>query len=301
MNPPATPLLDAALSYAERGWHVFPLVRGAKRPVIDNWEQRATTNPDRIERAWTAHDHNIGIACGPSDLVVIDLDRPKPGAMPPPAYRRPGIRDGADVLAMLCDALDQPFPADTYSVLTGSGGTHLYFANPQDVELRNTTGRLGWLIDARANGGYVVAAGSVVAGRPYTVFADTPLMRLPAWLAERLAQPAPASLSSAAPVLPRNASAYAAAALRGELDRVLNSADRQHNSALYAAASALGQLVSTGLLDRAMVEQALILAGQAVGQPLPEAAGTVRSGLESRRGTTPRPIATEQPTHRPAA
>ena len=72
------PLLSAALDYAARGWHVFPLRPGQKRPALQSdWEGRATTDPDRIRGCWEHDDYNIGIACGPSGLVVVDLDTPK--------------------------------------------------------------------------------------------------------------------------------------------------------------------------------------------------------------------------------
>jgi hypothetical protein len=152
-------LLAAALAHARRGWHVFPLRPGDKRPAVRDWETRATTDPDRIERAWTAGAFNIGIACGPSGLVVLDLDQPKAGVIAPSAWRQPGIRDGGDVLATLCEANDQPLPVETYTMRTASGGTHLYFTTPAGVQLRNSAGRLGWLIDTRAHGGYGSAPG----------------------------------------------------------------------------------------------------------------------------------------------
>jgi bifunctional DNA primase/polymerase-like protein len=200
---------------------VFPLRPGDKRPAVRNWETRATADPERITRAWTAGPFNIGIACGPSRLVVIDLDRPKPGAVPPPACRQRDVRDGGDVLAMLCEALDQPLPVDTYTVRTGSGGTHLYFTAPAGVTLRNTAGRLGWLIDTRAAGGYVVACGSIVAGRAYSAPLDIEAMPLPGWLTEQLTEPQATPDPAASPAAAGNPNAYAAAALRGELDRVL--------------------------------------------------------------------------------
>lgn len=61
---------------------------------------------------------------------------------------------------------------------TPTGGTHPYFAAPVDgPELRNTQGAaggLGWLVDTRAAGGYVVGAGSTIDGRPYAVTCGTP-------------------------------------------------------------------------------------------------------------------------------
>ena len=72
-----TALMSYALACASRGWHVFPLAPGGKRPAIKQWEQRATTDPDRIRRCWGTGGYNIGIATGPSNLVVVDLDIPK--------------------------------------------------------------------------------------------------------------------------------------------------------------------------------------------------------------------------------
>jgi hypothetical protein len=306
-DPRAT-LLGAGLAAAARGWRVFPISPGRKRPpAVRDWEHRATTDPARIERAWQAGAYNVGIACGPSSLVVIDVDRPKPGEVAPPAYRQPGIRDGGDVLAVLCEANDQPLPVDTYAVRTASGGTHLYFTAPPGITLRNTAKRLGWLIDTRAHGGYVVAAGSTVDRHPYTVLVDENPAPLPGWLTDRLAdpQPAPVTDRTTTPVT-GSPSAYAAAALRGELDRVLAAADGTRNHTLNTAAFALGQLVAAGLLPRRLVDDALTLAGQAIGLPARECAKTIRSGLDSG-GRTPRQPASRDPRldttpdHRPAA
>src|SRR4051794_7290642 len=111
-------LLSAALRAAGRGWHVFPIRPGCKKPPAlhgdtkerpcprtgicrdghQGWEQRATTDPDRIRRAWAAGPYNVGIATGPSGLVVIDLDLPKsPADVPPERLQTEGIRDGHDV------------------------------------------------------------------------------------------------------------------------------------------------------------------------------------------------------------
>jgi hypothetical protein len=66
-------LLRMALSLAARGWHIFPCAPGGKHPALhDSWKQLATIDPARIGRWWRSIPYNIGIACGPSDLVVVE-------------------------------------------------------------------------------------------------------------------------------------------------------------------------------------------------------------------------------------
>jgi hypothetical protein len=297
-------MIQAALNAAARGWHVFPLRPGSKRPAYpghdaghcdrtdprcrdghQGWEPRATTDPARIGRGWALAPYNIGIACGPSRLVVVDLDTPKPGDTPPPEWRIPGVGTGADVLAVLCDRAGQPYPSATYTVSTPSGGTHLYFTAPPGAELRNTTGAnggLGWLVDTRAAGGYVVAAGSTVNGRRYTATRDTPPAPLPGWLAGHLT---PAPLPPQRPVdvtlPPGRAGDYLRAAVNGELARVTGSPPAGHNTALYLAAVALGQLVAGGALDEADVAAWLTDAAHQAGQRPGETARTIASGLRA--------------------
>ncbi|GAA4554271.1 bifunctional DNA primase/polymerase [Pseudonocardia xishanensis] len=281
----STELIRAALSHAARGWRVFPLRPNDKRPAIRDWEARATTDVVRIRKAWERGPFGIGIACGPSGLVVLDLDRPKPDSVRPSEWDRPGITDGADVLAALAEHHDVAPPVDTFSVRTGSGGEHLYYAAPEDVAIRNSAGRIGWLIDVRAAGGYVVAAGSVVRGRRYRA-AEARVAPLPVWLTRLLAEEqdkADLGRRSAdfAPLLDvvGRRSAYTAAALHGELDRVLAATPGHRNHTLNAAAFALGQLVGGGLLPDGLATAALAEASAAIGLPAAEAHCTIRSGL----------------------
>ena len=125
-----SPLLAAALACADRGWTVFPVQPHAKKPpAVTGWET-ATTDPSCIRRCWAHGPYNVRVACGPSRLVVIDLDVPKPGQTPPPRWAKPGITDGADVLADLCDTNGQPWPSETFTVRTGRGGTHISLRRP---------------------------------------------------------------------------------------------------------------------------------------------------------------------------
>ena len=74
-------------------------------------------------------------------------------------------------------------------------------------------------------------------------------------------------------------SRYAAAALRGELDRVLDAPVGQRNHTLNTAAFALGQLVATGLIPDTLAVDALAHAARATGLGQQEAAATIASGL----------------------
>lgn len=271
--------LAAALEAARRGWHVFPLRPNAKTPAIVGWQAAATTDPDRIRRWWTRQDHaadGVAIACGPSGLLVIDCDQPKPGSDHP----APGIIDGLDALAALAEHAGVNLPIDTYTVQTGTGGTHLYYRQPPATRLGNSQGRLGRLIDTRGHGGYVVAAGSTVAGRPYTVDLDTDPAPLPAWLAGLLA---PAPLPPQQPVvvqMPTNrAGAYVRAAVAREVERVTTAAKGERNRSLYIAAVALGQLVAGGALAEVDATTVLEQVGVAAGLGTTETYRTVRSGL----------------------
>ncbi|MFD7683357.1 bifunctional DNA primase/polymerase [Streptomyces sp. NPDC060187] len=129
-------------------------------------EQRATTDTELITAAWTQQPYNIGIATGPSGLLVIDLDMLKPS-------EPEGTPDGAASLQALCERAGQTLPA-TYQVRTPSGGQHLYFTPPPGVRLGNTANRLGHHIDTRGWGGYVVAPASTTPEGSYSLCDDRP-------------------------------------------------------------------------------------------------------------------------------
>jgi hypothetical protein len=301
-------LRAAALGHAARGWHVFPLRPDsrshgpdhAKRPAFPDhaedrcpgtdprcraghtgWEPRATCDPARIGRAWQFTPYNIGIACGPSGLVVIDLDVRKADVAPPAGQEH--YRHGLEVFADLCRQHGQPVPDDTYTVATGRDGRHLFFEHPPGPLLRNTQGDrggLGWLIDTRAHGGYVVAPGSTVGGRPYRMLRDRPPRALPEWLA--------ALLRPAEPVAPRKVlgnfsafrrGAYVRAAVERTLDLLGAARAPGRNNALYIAATSLGQLAAGGALSDAEVAEALTPTALAIGLSEREATRTIRSGL----------------------
>ena len=272
------PPLRSALALAERGWHVFPCVPGGKRPALrGSWQDHATIEPVRIGAWWSRAAYNIGIACGPSGLVVIDLDVPH-GIGEVSSAGGTSAVSGADVLADLCDEHGRPYPVPTYAVATPSGGCHLYYAAPGSP-VRNSAGRLGPHIDVRADGGYVIGDGSRIGERAYTAQDARTPVPLPPWIARLLTDRPPAGASLPVPRGGVQGTAYAMAALRDEARMVAAARPGTRNDTLNRAAFSLGQLVAAGLLPPLAVASTLADAAERAGLPAGEARRTIRSGL----------------------
>jgi hypothetical protein len=285
-EPLVVTLRESALWLAARGWHVFPLVPNGKRPALENWQKAATTMPGKIRQTWARRPFNVGIACGPSGLLVIDMDQPKPGQQLPPHWQQPGIGDGSDVFAVLSQRAGAPFPPETFTVATPSGGMHLYYCRPESLSLGNSCKTRAPMIDTRGVGGLVAAPGSIINGVRYRTINPTPPVALPEWqLAGLLTPPPPRPVTEAVPLAALGApgqgrrAAYATAGLRNALAAVYAAPGGQRNNTLYASAAAIGQLVAAGDVDHATAEELLITAGTDVGQKPREAAATVRSGI----------------------
>lgn len=283
---PRAALLRAALEAAERGWHVFPLRPGAKPPALHGekscrrtgpcsnghlkWEQRATTDPDRIRAAWSRAPYNVGIATGPSGLVVVDLDTPEhKGSSDAP--------DGAATFGALCERAGHAVPA-TYRTRTPSGGQHLYFTTPAGVRLGSTANTVAESVDTRAWGGYVVAAGSLTPTGRYEALCGPESVPLPGWLLSIL-QPAPKSPQAPSVATVGQSRRYADVALSQEAQNVATAQVGAREATLFRAARALGRFVAWGDLPRHVVEQALQEAGESAGLTAAECRSTLRSAL----------------------
>lgn len=148
---------EAALALAARGLAVFPLhtpkpdgacdCRRAcdnvgKHPRTKNGWKDATTDSAQVEKWWTTwRNANIGIACGPSGLVVLDVD-PRHG--------------GDESLADLRGVHGEDW-LDTVTAITGGGGQHYLYRAPDVPRIANSAGVLGPGLDIRGDGGYIVA------------------------------------------------------------------------------------------------------------------------------------------------
>jgi hypothetical protein len=286
-------LLAWALDPVRRGWAVFPLRPGEKRPAghaerlcpgtgrcADGHlkpEQRATLDRDLIVTAWTAQPYNIGIATGPSGLLVVDLDVRKP-------EEQEGTPDGVESLLALCERAGQTLPP-TYQVRTPSGGQHLYFTQPDGMRLHSSAGRLGHHIDTRGWGGYVVAPGSTTAHGAYTVTDESPVAPLPGWLAEQLSKqskPDPHTVMN--PV--RDGTKAAQVALERECAIIRSAIEgggqgkRGRNSTLHESTCKVARFVAWGNISRSTVEEAIQAAGESTGLSAAECTTTIRSAMD---------------------
>jgi hypothetical protein len=268
---PEAMLLQEALRLAQEGWAVLPLAPGGKQPMLKEWPKRASRDPAQIARWWEAQPRaNIGVACGPSGLVVIDLDV-KGGACGPAAWEA------------LCAELGLS-PWDTAAASTPSGGWHLYYAAPEGMPIGNSAGKLGPGIDVRANGGYVVAPPSRIEGGSYAWIERANLQPLPAPVARRLADQRPpprAGPDASRRDADASLAAYVRKAVDSEAQNVAHAREGMRNHTLNVAAYCLGQLVAApwaGLAEEA-VRDALLQAARACGLAEREALATIESGL----------------------
>lgn len=277
----------------------------------------ATLDDDRIARWWSERPvPGVGVATGSAGLVVVDVDCHTDG--PVEAGRvLPGfdvseqdareVRTGLDTWQLLARVAGGPDAAEavqTLTVETPSGGRHLWFTAPRGTRWASSAGgdhagrALGWQLDVRAEGGYIVAPGTVTQAGMYRAVGEARLpARLPGWLAgalERtghLLQSAPRPRRAAVPNLarqiaaPQAESAWARAVAATALAQVAECERLPEGSGwstkLNKAAFTMGGLVAAGLVvsdadaHRALVDAAM----QARPQREKEAHRIIQSGL----------------------
>ncbi len=158
-------MLDIALECIQRGWYVFPCWPKTKKPMTSHGFKDATLDETQVREWWTrTPDANVAIATGPSGLLVVDVDH------------------GLEKDSIWPDWLGDAF---TYTVRTGRRpefGLQFYF---QSDGSRSSSGwaKDGLSGDIRADGGYVMAAGSIhPSGEPYEWWFDGPVNSPPDWV-----------------------------------------------------------------------------------------------------------------------
>ncbi|MER8854425.1 bifunctional DNA primase/polymerase [Mesorhizobium australicum] len=181
-RPASTPFkLGAALSLAKLGLYVFPLRPGEKLPAIAGWQTEATADPQRLSEFWSGDrvvigktrkgaavhsnpDFNIGVACGPSGLIVLDCDI------------KEGIDGDANLRALAGDGnIDLCL---TLTFQTPSGGRHYLFIGTAP----DSVGKIAPGVDVRSRGGLIAAPGSRTERGAYKVINNLPIADAPGWL-----------------------------------------------------------------------------------------------------------------------
>ncbi|AKG94408.1 putative prim-pol domain protein [Enterococcus phage Ec-ZZ2] len=142
------------------------LKKNGKAPLVAG----SFNGEDKAEvKKWVAEGGNYGILTGKiSGIAVIDIDTHN------------GV-SGADNLKEFCEKYDIELP-DTKTVMTPSGGLHLYYNLPEkynDVQfIQNHKEVQG--VDFQTNGRYVVGWGSTIDGVKYEVIDNSEIADLPA-------------------------------------------------------------------------------------------------------------------------
>jgi hypothetical protein len=282
MPEPESSSLDAARTFAARGWRPFPVEYTGKRPAVGiKWGTATASAPtDATLRLWFGRDPvNVGIAARGSGLVFLDDDT-----------------GTGDAMERLCDAYGQEVPK-TYRVRTAKGW-HWYFRATPGVEIGNA-GQGSYLkdefgFDVRGNrggqqdaGGYVVAASSVHAsGLIYTAESpDAEAAPLPDWLLEVL-EANDAAISAAtltASGEPNPDRRYTVEQAEGwvqkhALDKLRKATDGGRNNALNTAAVVVGHFVPEFWSEKSATE-ALAEEADRLGLDPREIGPTIRSGL----------------------
>jgi len=291
-------LLDHALAYAELGWYVFPCHwpikkagwscscelwkrekvnedfechRPGKHPRTENGLDDATTDADQI-RAWWKRwpTANIGINCGMSGLLVVDLDTYKE------QYQ------GDDL------ALDE----ETVTALSGGGGAHLFYALGADDTFGNRNKHLPDGIDIRGHGGYVIVApSSHKSGNAYQWENDySPWDKSPAPIPPKLRALLEQSNQQDRPTVQFDTArkyengqgtVYGIAAITNQCKAVSMAVNGTRNNTLNTAAFALGRLVAGGELEYNYAYDNLYSTALSIDLTDAEAKQTIDSGMNA--------------------
>lgn len=229
----------------------------SKLPLV-KWADIDTPDTQQVAEWWQRRpDASIGVLCGPSGLVVIDVDDPS------------GL-----------GALPGPLPATAMAATGRDGGRHYVYRDRwKQGRIRNSVGYMYVRqskvetsgVDVRASGGLFIAPPSLhKTGRRYEWLTDQPPALAPAWLTpapllkprtfETVSSPQPERLNPLVSVL-----------------EIAKNGER-HNTAFWCACRA-GEHVATGAVSEAEAFQILFGAAETVGLPASEAALVIERGL----------------------
>jgi biotin operon repressor len=129
---------EQAVEYVENGWSVLPVRPDEKRPYMTNWLQYTKTRAsrDNVENWFrTLTGAGVGAVTGRiSNIIVLDVEHDCP---------------------IPIEELLKRYPTQMISK-SGSGGYHLFFQYPQNVNKVSNRVRIFEGADLRADGGFIV-------------------------------------------------------------------------------------------------------------------------------------------------
>lgn len=260
-------MLNTALAYLAHGWSIFPLRQKSKVPAIPKWEQFQAERPsEALVRLWWTNNPNFNIAIVTgtiSGVFVVDCDTRQ--------------------MVEAHEALPDYIP--TLKSITAHGA-HFFYQLP-GFRVAN---RVGYGLDIRGDGGYVVAAPSIHPSGVKYQWQRAPIQPCPPKVildliqpkeALRTAQAQPKTFSARRAV---RGTAYAQSVFEREYSSIISAGKGGRNNQLNRSAYNLGQLVGDGLLNRFDVENALQQAAMMAGLNEREALATIASGLNAGVG-----------------
>jgi hypothetical protein len=166
--------LQHALELASRGFHIFPCEPNGKLPLLKDFPNRATRDPEQIRKWFEGRDCNIGISTtkfgDDAALVVVDVDN------------KSGKHGDAQLLALELEGCELPA---SFEQTTPSGGRHIVYVAQQSC--RQGVNILGEGLDVCSRGGYIVGPGSEIDGKSYRqIDGRCCIASAPGWLVDRL-------------------------------------------------------------------------------------------------------------------
>jgi len=284
-------VLRAALQAQARGFHIFPVTPGGKTPhrLAGSWGETATNDINQIIHFWTQVDAraNIGVACKPSGLLVVDLDMAKEDwnlKGTEWAYLHEGYGPRVDGEALFDEmrfaqdgdgAANMP---DTYEVRTGSGGLHLYYWWPANWPRISQASPVKGVVDVRGNGGqwggYVLGEGSVTDSGPYKAETESAPVLPPAWIQRLVAERPVVKPKRFTGIRQPGAISYS-----GLVESVRNAGEGNRNNALLWAARSM----YSDQASEDVAKETLGPAAEAAGLPWFEIERTIESAYRVQR------------------
>ena len=164
--------------YIEQEWSIFPCNPNEKFTTVGGGYKNGSSDLLKIYKWWEdSPSSNIGLVTGEvNNLVVVDID----------------VKDDTPGIESLSELEVECGKFDTLTVNTPSGGLHYYFSYPHGHSIKCSASKIKPGIDIRANGGHVVAPGSIIDGNYYKfVDKDKQVAELPHKLLELLTKATP--------------------------------------------------------------------------------------------------------------